>query len=301
MNTEESLTPEDLQFFEDNGYVILHDAVPKENIVAAIDAIWDFLGMDRKNSKDWYRPPATRIGFVELYHCQAFWNNRSHPRVYNAFVQLWKNHKLWVSIDRACMKVPTSSDYPDYLHRGFVHWDLDPWSSDLPFGLQGVLCLEDTPENCGGFHCVPGLHKTLSEWIKTVEPPVTSIEKFHSLGIPINVPENALKTLKVKQIDAKAGDLIIWRRELAHGNGQNFSDRPRLAQYINMFPERYYETRVLTPQECLHPETRHQRIEGWKNNQAPHHKPGDKTSKKRDYQKPELSELGVKLLGLENW
>jgi hypothetical protein len=54
---------------------------------------------------DWYRPPATRNGFVELYHHQAFWNNRMHPRVYKAFAQLWNQEKLWVSLDRGCMKV----------------------------------------------------------------------------------------------------------------------------------------------------------------------------------------------------
>lgn len=42
-------------------------------------------------------------------------------------------------------------------------------------------------------------------------------DKFHNGGIPINVPPNALRKLKIQQIPAKAGDLIIWRRELAHG------------------------------------------------------------------------------------
>lgn len=77
--------------------------------------------------------------------------------------------------------------------------------------------------------------------LATVEPVSREIrDKFHNRGIPINVPPRALKTIQSKlvRIEAKAGDFIIWRRELAHGNGMNCAKRPRLAQYINMYPER---------------------------------------------------------------
>ena len=44
------LSAADRDFWEDNGYVIVHDAVPKENLEAVIDAIWNFLQMDRKRT-----------------------------------------------------------------------------------------------------------------------------------------------------------------------------------------------------------------------------------------------------------
>jgi ectoine hydroxylase-related dioxygenase (phytanoyl-CoA dioxygenase family) len=37
-------------------------------------------------------------------------------------------------------------------------------------------------------------------------------------------------------VPADAGDLVIWRLDLPHGASPNTADRPRLAQYLNMYP-----------------------------------------------------------------
>src|SRR5688500_5495642 len=108
---------------------------------------------------------------VEMYHHQAMWDTRQYPKMYKAFAEMWNTGKLWVSLDRVCFKPPSNQRFPDYDHKGFVHWDADPWRNDLPFGLQGVLVLEDTEEDQGGFHCVPGMHKYLRKWISGVEQP----------------------------------------------------------------------------------------------------------------------------------
>jgi hypothetical protein len=79
------LTDADRRFFEENGYVIVPNAVPPANLQAVINAIWEFLGMDRDNPDDWYRPPHRHGGMVEMYQHQALWDNRQHPRVYQAF------------------------------------------------------------------------------------------------------------------------------------------------------------------------------------------------------------------------
>src|SRR4051794_31013304 len=100
------LSPSDLAFFAQNGYVVVHNAVPQKNLDAVIDAIWDFLGMDRDDPEDWYRDPLRSNGMVEMYQHPALWNNRQHPRVYQAFTEILGTPKLWVSIDRVCMKPP---------------------------------------------------------------------------------------------------------------------------------------------------------------------------------------------------
>jgi len=294
------LSEKDLQFFDQNGYIVVKNLIPGEMCDEVVKSMWKFLGMTPNKPNDWYRPPATPFGMIELYHDQAMWNTRQHPKVYKTFTELWNTGKLWVSVDRLCFKTPRNSNYKNYDHRGFVHWDLDPWEEELPFGLQGVLVLEDTEEDQGGFHCVPGMHKYLKEWIKNVPVPPQR-ERFHTAGYPINVPKYPLQKLKVKKIAAKKGDFIIWRRELAHGNGHNVSKLPRLAQYINMFPERNYSERRTTTQECLHPETRYERIHMWENNGSPFHKPGDVRRFEETHDKAQLTDLGKKILGLELW
>ena len=49
------LSRKDLAFWEENGYVIVHNAVPDENLEVAVNAIWEFLGVDPHNSEDWYK------------------------------------------------------------------------------------------------------------------------------------------------------------------------------------------------------------------------------------------------------
>src|SRR5215213_4918350 len=82
------LSAADHAFFRHNGYVVVPGAVPSENLSAAVDAIWEFLGVDRNDPSSWYRPPLQRGGLVELYQHQAFWDNRQHPRVHKVFAEL---------------------------------------------------------------------------------------------------------------------------------------------------------------------------------------------------------------------
>ena len=42
--------------------------------------------------------------------------------------------------------------------------------------------------------------------------------------------------MKVQSVPGRAGDLIIWHSALPHSNSANTSNRPRLAQYITMWP-----------------------------------------------------------------
>ena len=55
------LSEKDWDFWRENGYVVVHNAVPQENLDAMVDTIWTFLDMDRDNPEDWYKyKPYTR-------------------------------------------------------------------------------------------------------------------------------------------------------------------------------------------------------------------------------------------------
>ena len=145
------------------------------------------------------------------------------------------------------MKPPTRPDKPEWDNRGMIHWDVDTSKRPIAFGVQGVLYLTDTAENQGGFQCIPGFHKQFYNWVKT-QP---ADRNFHS-------PD--LTSLKVQPIAGKAGDLLIRHRLLAHGNGCNRSQKPRLAQYITMSPATEDDLAVLP---ILLQDSRHQRIQAW--------------------------------------
>ncbi len=278
------LSQEDRSFWEDQGYVIVPDAVPPENLKALAEVIWDFQGMDPENPESWYREPAfiemaelNRSGMVELYHHQALWDNRQHPKVHEVFSEIWGTEKLWVTIDRANMNLPLR---PGWEFSGFIHWDIDTSQRPLPFEVQGLLALQDTPENGGGFQCVPGFPGRFEEWLRT-QP---------SDRDPMR-PD--LTGLEVKQIRMRAGDLLIWNSLLPHGASPNRSELPRLAQYISMFP-------VPPDSEGL----RQERIRSWRERRLRegYAFPGDPGKREQTFgTTAELTRLGRKLLGLDLW
>jgi len=276
------LTDADRRFFDENGYVLIHDAVPPENLQAVIDAAFEFLGMDPENPDDWYRPPLRENGMAEMYQHQAMWDNRQHPRLHAAFADLFADEKLWVSFDRVNLKPPRHRDHPEYDFKGFMHWDADVTrAATAPFAVQGVLYLADTPEDMGGFQCAPGHHKVVKEWARTITP--GSKAQPDMSGVPV-VP-----------IPGKAGDLLIWDRMLYHGNGHNRSDKPRLAQYITMYPAPKGE-------EFL--KRREDRIYRWRERLPPDAPwaPGDSRRWEQTHGKTaELTPLGRRLLGLDSW
>lgn len=282
------LSKADWAFWEENGYVIIPNAVPQENLDRMVEAIWWFLDMDPEDSETWYKhkpftrdnrcSPISAGGMVEMYQHQAIWDNRQHPRVYQAFAEIWGEEKLWVSLDRANMKPPAREDKPDWNNRGMIHWDLDTSQQPIQFGVQGVLYLTDTAEDQGGFQCVPGFNNTFEEWVKT-QPEDR------------NPHHPDLTGLDVRSIPGKAGDLLIWHRLLAHGNGHNTSDKPRLAQYITMSPAR-------TDDEAA----RQARVASWQERRPMPNWPGDPRAwEKEKQQTAELTPLGRKLLGADPW
>jgi len=282
------LSKADWAFWEENGYVIIPNAVPQENLDRMVEAIWWFLDMDPEDSETWYKhkpftrdnrcSPISAGGMVEMYQHQAIWDNRQHPRVYQAFAEIWGEEKLWVSLDRANMKPPAREDKPDWNNRGMIHWDLDTSQQPIQFGVQGVLYLTDTAEDQGGFQCVPGFNNTFEEWVKT-QPEDR------------NPHHPDLTGLDVSSIPGKAGDLLIWHRLLAHGNGHNTSDKPRLAQYITMSPAR-------TDDEAA----RQARVASWQERRPMPNWPGDPRAwEKEKQQTAELTPLGKKLLGVDQW
>ncbi len=100
------LTGADLNFWSENGYVVLHNAVSSEHCQNAAQAIYDFLEMDPDQPDTWYGT-ANREGiWIPLLHHPAFWANRESPRIHRAFAQLWGREDLWITVDQGGMNPP---------------------------------------------------------------------------------------------------------------------------------------------------------------------------------------------------
>lgn len=280
------LSKDDWAHWITKGYVIVRQAVPEAQARALVDVLWEFEEKDPNDPSIWYTPerrPHVRkelnnAGMVEIYHHQALWDNRQSPRIYDAFVDIWDCEDLWVTIDRANLNVPkkgaTSKD-------GFIHWDVNTSHDPPPIGVQGVLSLDAQDEETGGFQCAPYLFEHFDEWVKT-QP---------SDRNPL-LPD--MEGIERENISLETGDLMIFNSLLAHGVRPNVSkDRVRLAQYISMHPA-----------ETQNAAEKAERVRLWREIAPPNRPdfPGDPRDwEKRNISPATLTELGEKLLGLQDW
>ena len=284
-NALQLLSDNDWKFWIENGFIVIKNAVPKEQAQRLADFLWEFEEKDPNDPETWYAPPRaemkmkelTNTGMVEVYNHQYLWDNRQSPKVHLAFSDIWGTDKLWVTIDRANLNLPIR---PGYEYKGFIHWDYDPETK--PQNVQGVLALADqTDENMGGFQCVPELYRTYDRW-KLTQPEnrdhfKPDVSDFNIVKVPMN-----------------AGDLLIFNSLEPHGiRPNNSGNKVRLAQYISMMPA-----------EEDNEELKQWRISSWKERRAPegYAFPGDpRKLEQTKYKTAELSPLGKKLLVHDKW
>lgn len=279
------LTEDDWDFWIANGYLVLRNTVPLEYTQRTAKLLWEFEEKDPENPDTWYAPSRVEMqmkelknsGMVEVYNHQYLWDIRQYPKVYDTFCDIWGMEDLWVTIDRANLNLPAREgfDFP-----GFIHWDYDP--ETRPQNVQGLVALNDqSDENVGGFQCIPELYRTYDTWKKSqpadrdrFKPDVTGFE--------------------ITKVLLKAGDLLIFNSTLPHGIRPNHSqDKVRMAQYVSMMPA-----------ENDNAALKDWRIRSWKERLTPegYAFPGDPRNwEKTRYPQAELSPLGRKLLGVDDW
>ena len=219
---EAVLSEEDLAFFEQHGYVIVHDAVPEADRVAAEQVIWEALDATPDDPDSWYTSgwELRRKVMVELYRHPALEATRSASRIRRAYAQLWQTDALCYTTDRAGFSLPERHDYQ--FSGPYLHWDVH-FMIPMPFSLQGILYLTDTPAEQGAFQCVPGFHHRMDKWLASLPPDADP-----------NI--QAQNSLEPQPIAGRAGDLIIWHHCLPHGPTPNRGSKPRIVQYVTMYP-----------------------------------------------------------------
>ncbi|HVJ89151.1 MAG TPA: phytanoyl-CoA dioxygenase family protein, partial [Labilithrix sp.] len=277
------LTDAQRAFFREHGYLVVENVVSAEDCARAAEAVWEFAGLDADDPTSWRKHHAAPGGFVNLVHHQALWNNRQNPKVHAVFSELLGTDKLWVSFDRCALKLPERAELAAREDGAFLHFDVDVRTPPSSLQLQGVLYLVDTTEDMGGFQCVPRSH----EWTAFF---ASNFDYFFRGG-------GTVRDLPKKRVAARAGDLIVFNSLLLHGNGVNTSAKPRLAQYVTMFPA-----------EPDNAAARKSRIEAWQTNGIPDdfYVPGKLFPPTEPHEAPggpvaRLTSLGQRLLGLEPW
>ncbi|MBO8192217.1 DUF1479 family protein [Streptomyces oryzae] len=294
------LSQEQFSFWQSYGYVVVKEAISASAARRLLDFAWEFQGLDPGHPESWYEAREFRsdlerelhiYGFVEAYHHQLIWDSRQTRRVYDAFVDVWDCEELWVTLDRLNLNPPNirtrDRSLIEHRERGFdieLHWDIDTSLSAPPQRVQGIIALNDSEPELGGFQCCPELFRQFDHW-KALQPADRD---------PIR-PAVDREAMPVVRPELEAGDLLIWNGLLAHGVAPNASaDGVRSVQYLSMMPA--LET---------HRTLRQSRIDSWRHLSTPNWNAtlvgdADRHESLR-YGPAELTGLGARLLGLESW
>jgi hypothetical protein len=294
------LSEQDFAFWKTYGYVVVRNAVSPGAAKSLYEFAWEFQGLDPDRPETWYQEREFRsdldrdlhvYGFVEAYHHQLLWDNRQTRRVYDAFADVWDCDELWVTLDRLNLNPPNrgsrSRSLIEPTDEGFdieLHWDVDTTLGVLPQRVQGILALNDTHPELGGFQCAPELFRQFEEW-RIAQP----------AGRDPTRPAVDRAEFPVVRPDLQSGDLLIFNGLLAHGVAPNISDQGvRAVQYLSMMP---------ALQE--HEELRTSRVESWRTLSTPDWNGtllGDaERPESLRYGAATLNDLGRRLLGLDSW
>ncbi len=209
-----------------DGVIILREAITLEEAGAIAEHLWRTKGATPEDPATWYDGPRGNGIMIQEFQNPAMDVPRRSPRVHRAFAQLYGHADLLVSTDRLSFNPPETAIYafpgPE------LHWDVS-LAHPIPFETQGLLYLTDTNGDQGALRLVPGFHHRITAgWLDALEGRDPRRIDLAGEAVPIA---------------ANAGDLVIWRQELPHGASANTSQRPRMVQYVTMYPMRKTDTR----------------------------------------------------------
>lgn len=237
------LSEEQYDFWEANGYLVVQDVVPVPLARDASAAIREFVGADDIDPDTWYRntldvyddlhengtrPLHGPSGMVQLFHHKSLWALRQHPKVHAVFADLYGTHRLHVTADRAHFRPPEDPRFPAWSNLGpdhsGMHWDVNTSQAlwPVPFAVQGVLYLEDTPADLGPLRVVPGFRQRFGEWSRSQAPDRDGLTAPEDGAISVAAP---------------ARSLVLWHTLVPHGPSRNTGGRPRVSAYVSMLPE----------------------------------------------------------------
>ena len=203
--------------------MVIRNVVPASITGNAVREIAAFVGAELADSATWYRGALRLDGVVPMHHAQSLWDIRQCPNLYRVFTEFFKNPRLMVDINRCIFRPPVHPGLPTISH-GSIHWDTDPRVPGRS-SLQAVVLLTDVGRDAGGFQCLPEVYQNLDAWLERYAPR----DGFDFFNPGLNHRE-------AKQIEGKAGDVILWSTKLPHGTASNLSKRPRVAAFVSMQP-----------------------------------------------------------------
>jgi len=212
------LSDEQLLHWQEQGYIRVGGLVEEALCDAVTDFICGFLAVDLADPSTWYKGHADWHGLMlQQYQHESMHRVRTHPNVRQLFAELYNTYAIIPQTDKGSFNPPETEDWK-FVHH-LLHWDMN-YSKPDPTYIQGLIYLNDVPENRGPLKVVPGFHKQFDNWQQKYPD---EIESYHQMRT----------TLEPEYIAGKKGDVVLWLQTLPHAASCNHSDLPRFVQYLS--------------------------------------------------------------------
>lgn len=211
------LTPTAFEFWEKQGYLHLNNIIPEQDCDEVVALICETLQIDLQQSATWYPQNEKLMGLMlQLYQGKPIEKIRNNEKLFAIFADLYQSNNLIPNCEKVSYNPPETNSFK-FLGSN-LHWDID-FAEGPKYYIQGLVYLNDVPANRGAFTLVPGFHQNI-EKVLSQQAPETAIEEIR-------------KQEKIKYIDGKKGDLILWLQSIPHAASPNNSDCPRFVQYVS--------------------------------------------------------------------
>jgi hypothetical protein len=220
---EDTLHPEVLneqqwQSWKAQGFIRVSGLVDAALCDAVTELICMQLGVDLSDPQTWYPNHPDWHGLMfQLYQDERIIAIKQLPGIAQLFTELYGTRQIIANTEKVSFNPPETAQWKFRHHQ--LHWDIDFAHPDHAY-IQGLVYLNDVPENRGPLTLVPGFHQRFDDWMTTHPDPHEAQEVMR-------------KTLTGTPVPGKKGDLVLWLQTLPHSASSNFSDLPRFVQYIS--------------------------------------------------------------------
>lgn len=207
-----------VNFWLQNGYLQIPALIGEQECDAVVELMMNTLSIDLNDNKSWYPVHQLLQGLMlQVYQDQNIDKIRYDSKLKLVFTQLYRQKAL-VAVPEKLGYNPPETD--NYRFTGSpLHWDID-FGRGIQYHIQGLIYLNDVPDNRGPLTLIPGFHLEIDEFLAQNPNPELAIKKLRASNRQI-------------AIAGKKGDLIVWLEALPHAASPNHSDQPRFVQYVS--------------------------------------------------------------------
>ncbi|MCH5720002.1 phytanoyl-CoA dioxygenase family protein [Niabella hibiscisoli] len=212
------LNAEQWQHWQEQGYLKIGGLVPAEHCERVKQFICDYQGISLNDSATWYPNHQDWHGLMlQVYQQPDMEAIRRHPAVKQLFAELYQTPRIAANTDKVSYNPPETEHWQFRHHQ--LHWDIDH-SRPPDYYIQGLIYLDDTPEDRGPLRLIPGFHHRYLQYQQ-------------QFGDPVAAQDAITREAGATPVPGRQGDIVVWLQTLPHAASVNTSNKPRFVQYLS--------------------------------------------------------------------